>query len=191
MQKTTTPATGVPQQFLNRFGDQILGTLCGFDRLRLRGTLRHLFQPNVMEAYLNACGVLIKDFGAFAQKLSRAAFYELRPPIDRTEEFKTYRPSERDFDGPCTWRMLRRGLGDLPRRAELSRACNQRYLAALASTTGSTEISVALVNSCSNPLLSLQCHPRESFSFRKIFLPGPFLASLRLFVRVFLWFVLL
>lgn len=44
--------------------------MSGFDRLRLRGTLRHLFQPTVMEAYLNACRILIKDFGAFAQGLT-------------------------------------------------------------------------------------------------------------------------
>ena len=46
------------------------GVLSGFDRLRLRGTLRHLFQPTVMEAYLNACRILIKDFGTFAQGLT-------------------------------------------------------------------------------------------------------------------------
>ena len=52
--------------------------MSGFDRLRLRGTLRHLFQPTVMEAYLNACRVLIKDFGTFAQGLTarvKAAAY--------------------------------------------------------------------------------------------------------------------
>jgi len=43
------------------------GVLSGFDRLRLCGTLRHLFQPTVMEAYLNACRILIKDFGTFAK----------------------------------------------------------------------------------------------------------------------------
>ncbi len=54
------------------------GVLSGFDRLRLRGTLRHLFQPTVMEAYLNACRVLIKDFGTFSQGLTariKAAAY--------------------------------------------------------------------------------------------------------------------
>src|SRR5882724_3925896 len=61
---------GVPPVFLNRFGNSITGILSGFDRLRLRGTLRHLFQPTVMEAYLNACRVLIKDFGGLAQKLT-------------------------------------------------------------------------------------------------------------------------
>ena len=71
MKSQTSPlVTGVPPAFLNRFGTSITGVLSGFDRLRLRGTLRHLFQPTVMEAYLNACRVLIKDFGTFAQGLT-------------------------------------------------------------------------------------------------------------------------
>jgi len=69
-QQTSPTVTGVPPAFLNRFGHSITGVLSGFDRLRLRGTLRHLFQPTVMEAYLNACRVLIKDFGTFAQGLT-------------------------------------------------------------------------------------------------------------------------
>jgi hypothetical protein len=69
-QQTSPIVTGVPPAFLNRFGHSITGILSGFDRLRLRGTFRHLFQPTVMEAYLNASRVLIKDFGSFAQKLS-------------------------------------------------------------------------------------------------------------------------
>jgi len=76
--QTSPTGTSVPPAFLNRFGDSITGVLSGFDRLRLRGTLRHLFQPTVMEAYLNACRVLIKDFGTFAQGLTariKAAAY--------------------------------------------------------------------------------------------------------------------
>src|SRR5216684_454348 len=77
-QQTSPTDTGVPPAFLNRFGDSLTGVLSGFDRLRLRGTLRHLFQPTVMEAYLNACRILIKDFGAFALRLTeriKAAAY--------------------------------------------------------------------------------------------------------------------
>jgi hypothetical protein len=71
MKSQTSPsARDVPPAFLNRFGDSITGVLSGFDRLRLRGTLRHLFQPTVMEAYLNACRILIKDFSTFAQGLT-------------------------------------------------------------------------------------------------------------------------
>ena len=68
--QTSPTVTGVPPAFLNRFGDSITGVLSGVDRLRLRGTLRHLFQPTVMEAYLNACRILIKDFGTFANGLT-------------------------------------------------------------------------------------------------------------------------
>ena len=66
----SSTSTGVPPAFLDRFGHCLTGVLSGFDRVRLRGTLRHLFQPTVMEAYLNVCHVLIKDFGTFAQGLT-------------------------------------------------------------------------------------------------------------------------
>jgi hypothetical protein len=56
--------------FLDKYSHLLQGTLCGLDRVRLRGTLRHLYQPRVMEAYLNACRVLIKDFGHFARRLT-------------------------------------------------------------------------------------------------------------------------
>ena len=80
MNKPTSPTvTGVPPPvFQNRFADAITGVLSGFDRLRLRGTLRHLFQPTAMEAYLSACHVLIKDFETFAKSLTariKAAAY--------------------------------------------------------------------------------------------------------------------
>ena len=77
-EQTSPTVAGLPPAFFNRFGDSITGVLSGFDRLRLRGTLRHLFQPTVMEAYLNACRVLIKDFGTFAEGLTariKAAAY--------------------------------------------------------------------------------------------------------------------
>ena len=76
--KTSPPFTGVPPAFLNHCGRSLTAVLSGFDRLRLRGTLRQLFQPTVMEAYLNACRILIKDFGTFAQGLTarlKAAAY--------------------------------------------------------------------------------------------------------------------
>jgi hypothetical protein len=76
--QTSSTGSSVAPAFLNRFGDSITGVLSGFDRLRLRGTLRHLFQPTVMEAYLSACRVLIKDFSTLAQGLTariKAAAY--------------------------------------------------------------------------------------------------------------------
>lgn len=81
MTKTTSSKpNSVSQPFLTKYGNLLQGTLSGFDRLRLRGTLRHLYQPTVMEAYLCACRVLIKDFGRFATGLTeqiKQAAYDL------------------------------------------------------------------------------------------------------------------
>lgn len=59
-------ARGVPECFLSKFGSHVSGVLSGFDRLRFRATLRLLFVPAIMEGYLNACHVLLKDFKTYA-----------------------------------------------------------------------------------------------------------------------------
>jgi len=48
-----------------------MGILHGFDRLRLRGTLRQLYSPSVMEAYLSTQHILLKQFGALVQATSQ------------------------------------------------------------------------------------------------------------------------
>jgi len=73
------PQRNVPESFLNKFGSQVTAVLSGFDRLRLRGTLRMLFDPAVFDLYLGCCHVLLKHFGSFAEKLTqrvRSAAYE-------------------------------------------------------------------------------------------------------------------
>jgi hypothetical protein len=66
----------------------VIGVLNGFDRLVLRGTLRRLALVGGMASYLHAVGVLLKDFGAFAdqqtkrlREASMAAARSLQRPI--------------------------------------------------------------------------------------------------------------
>ena len=66
--QTLTSGHGVPDAFLAKFGQHVTGVLRGFDRLLFQASLRGLFQPKSMEAYLSACLGLIKDFKVFAQK---------------------------------------------------------------------------------------------------------------------------
>jgi len=47
--------------------------------------------------------------------------------------FKVYRATEGNPEGPRDWRPLRQGIADLPRRAEVCQAANERYLEALAA----------------------------------------------------------
>lgn len=56
--------------FIAKYAPQISGFLEGFDRLRMRGTLRSLYCPSVMEAYLGVQGVRFRDFGQHVEQLS-------------------------------------------------------------------------------------------------------------------------
>jgi hypothetical protein len=48
-------------------------------------------------------------------------------------DLKAYRAAETAPDGPKTWRGLRKGVADLPRRAEVSQKATERYLESLAT----------------------------------------------------------
>ena len=50
----------------------------------------------------------------------------------RTEGYRVYRRKEGDRTGPKTWRVLRRGVADLPRRVAVSERAVERYFDALA-----------------------------------------------------------
>lgn len=58
------------EQFLAEHGADVTGVISGFDRLRLRASLRWLYQPSFMKRYLCEARVLLKDFGAYASALS-------------------------------------------------------------------------------------------------------------------------
>lgn len=59
------------QSFVQRWAGLILGVLSGFDRLRFRGTKRWLANPKGLFGFLWNRGVLLKDFGAYAEDTSR------------------------------------------------------------------------------------------------------------------------
>jgi len=57
--------------------------------------------------------------------------------IHNADDFRVYRRKEGDRKGPRAWRRLRRGIADLPRRAQISHKAAARYLDAFSppSTT--------------------------------------------------------
>jgi hypothetical protein len=66
----------------------------------------------------------------------------LRPEMTMNNpgDFRVYRSKEGDSQGPKSWRVLRRGIADLHRRAQISQQANDRYLQALASVDDSTRL---------------------------------------------------
>lgn len=57
-------------EFIARHHDHLAGTLSGFDRLVFRGTLRKIAHVGGLKGYLWANDVLLKDFGAHAERVT-------------------------------------------------------------------------------------------------------------------------
>jgi len=74
--------------------------------------------------------------------------FRVEATTNRPREFRTFRRAQGQFKGPKKWRVLRRSVADLPRRAEISLAINGRYLAALAATNGTTPLAEAAATVC-------------------------------------------
>ena len=53
--------------------------------------------------------------------------------LNRPHQFRVYRASQKDPEGKMGWKVLRKSVGDLHRRAQICEAINGRYLEALAS----------------------------------------------------------
>src|SRR6266702_4958857 len=90
MKTNTSSLDGSSESFLSKVKGQISGVPQGFDRLRLRGPLRSLYAPQVMEAYLSAQHVLLKDFAQYVEKTSaaiRAATYAFAESWQRPVQF--------------------------------------------------------------------------------------------------------
>ena len=67
--KPSTPTNPVLNRFVQEYENDVMGILHGFDRWRLRGCLRQLYCSTVMEAYLSAQHILLKQFGALVQTI--------------------------------------------------------------------------------------------------------------------------
>ncbi len=65
--------------------------------------------------------------------------------INHPREFKVYRKVESDPQSKPAWRKLRKGVADVHRRAQVSQACNQRYLESLATIECDVTVAQLLV----------------------------------------------
>ena len=74
----------------------------------------------------------------------------LRPEvtINDAEDLKVYRTPETRPDAKKAWYPLRRGVADLYRRAQISRAANERYLSALAAASLTNPLAEEAVTIC-------------------------------------------
>lgn len=68
--------------------------------------------------------------------------------INDPHDFKVFRPKEGDSAGKSDWRILRKGVADLHRRAQVSDAANKRYLQALSCANDTTSLGTLTDKLC-------------------------------------------
>jgi hypothetical protein len=74
----------------------------------------------------------------------------LRPEttIQNAKDLRVFRSPENRPEAPKAWYPLRRAVADLHRRAEISRAANERYLASLAAASVTTPLAQEAIKLC-------------------------------------------
>jgi hypothetical protein len=104
----------------------------------------------VSDAGARVAGVRVKHrLGENSVKMyDKGSVLRVETTVNEPRGFKVYRAKEGDPDGPKAWRVLRKGVADLHRRAEVSRACNERYGEALAAVAEPTPLKELLEPLC-------------------------------------------
>jgi hypothetical protein len=77
---------------------------------------------------------LLKMYDKFGEVL------RLETLLHDVREFKVYRTSESDPNGPMSYLRMRKGVADMHQRAEVSRKVNERYAASLATVEETTPL---------------------------------------------------
>jgi hypothetical protein len=93
--------------------------------------IKHWVKNNSVKAYNKAGSVL-----------------RVETTMNNTDEFKVFRTKEGDPNGKPDWRVLRRGIADTYRRAQISQSSNHRYLDALAAVDTSTTLAELIRDIC-------------------------------------------
>ena len=138
-----------PQALSAIYPQLVQGAMSSFsapDIMRFLGRKPHgNFQGEVVSDYKKrAEGIRVKHrVGANAVKMYDKERQNLRleTTINDPKGFKVFRPLEGNPQGACEWREMRKGIADLPRRAQVSQASNVRYSNALASLNTDSPIN--------------------------------------------------
>jgi hypothetical protein len=78
----------------------------------------------------------------------KGSVFRTEATINEPKDFRVWRGPENNPAGKNQWRILRRSVADLYRRAEVSRAATDRYLTALAAVHVSTSLAEEAVTVC-------------------------------------------
>lgn len=134
----------------------VRGAIATFDSrdvMRFLGhRLRHNHRGQIVSDYLDRPeGVRVKHRarGNSIKVYDKGgSILRIETTINRPEAYRSYRASETDPEGEKSWRVMRRGVADMYRRAEVSQAANNRYAEALTSLDTTTPVGRLAAKVC-------------------------------------------
>ena len=128
----------VRHAFLNFTSTDVLRFLGRSGRLRADGQLDvhsdvQAWEESVrLKHWVNGNSIKMYDHGNVLR---------VETTVNAVKEFRSYRAAVGDPEGQQAWRVLRRSVADTYRRAEVSQACNERYLESLAGVAATATVS--------------------------------------------------
>jgi hypothetical protein len=132
---------------MRTFGSREVMRFLGRTRLPARGGVDVRFNGQVTsDLSQRPEGLRIKhrmNHNSIKMYDKQGSLLRVETTINDARDLSVYRTSESNPQGDKKWQRLRKGVVDLPRRAEISQAANARYLAALAEAHAGTPLGKA------------------------------------------------
>lgn len=137
-----------PQTLAAIYPQLVRGAIATFDSRNVMRFLGHRLYENhegeiVSEYRHRPEGVCVKHraMGNSIKVYDKGgSILRIETTINNPGAYRSYRSSETEPEGEKQWRVMRRGVADMYRRAEVSQAANDRYTEALASLDTTTPV---------------------------------------------------
>jgi hypothetical protein len=132
---------------MRTFGSREVMRFLGRTRLPARGGVDVRFNGQVTsDLAQHPDGLRIKhrlNHNSIKMYDKQGSVLRVETTINDARDLSVYRTTESDPQGDKKWQRLRKGVVDLPRRAEISQSANARYLTALAEADAGTPLGKA------------------------------------------------
>jgi hypothetical protein len=89
-----------------------------------------------------------KNYNSVKMYNKSGSILRIETTINSTRDFKVYRHPDDNLNRPASWQKMRKGVGDLHRRCEISDQCNNRYADALASAQVEEKLKEVVAPAC-------------------------------------------
>ena len=145
-----------PEALAAIYPQLVRGAIASFDSRNVMRFLGHRFyedhQGEIVSDYRSRPeGVCVKHraVGNSIKVYDKGgSILRVETTINNPAAFRSYRPSEAEPEGKKQWRLMRRGVADMYRRAEVSQAANDRYAEALAALDTTTPLGQLAATVC-------------------------------------------